>query len=117
MSTTAPIPAILPDVAPISPSQAVAPASSAASSTGDAGNNPAPAAPQTPAPSPAATTPLDVQADLRLVIEEDKAAGSYVYMTIDPRTGKVIAQIPREEVLRMKDDAGYTPGSIINSRS
>jgi flagellar protein FlaG len=116
MSNTAPIPGILPD-APIQTPQAIAPAPSAKSASSDAGNTQAPTASQPTATSPVVPTPLDVQADLRLVIEEDKAAGSYVYMTVDPRTGKVIAQIPREEVLRMKDAAGYTPGSIINSRS
>jgi flagellar protein FlaG len=116
MSTTAPIPGILPD-AQIQPSQAVAPAPSSKSASTDSGNNSALIAPQPTLTPSTAPTPLDVQSDLRLVIEEDKAAGSYVYMTVDPRTGKVIAQIPREEVLRMKDDAGYTPGSIINSRS
>lgn len=117
MSTTAPIPAMLSDVAPLQPSQAVAPASPERSPTADAGSNQAPTPPQTPPASPSAPTPLDVQSDLRLVIEEDKAAGSYVYVTVDPRTGKVVSQIPREEVLRMKDAAGYKPGSVINSRS
>ena len=77
---------------------------------------PAPAAPGTSnAPSPA--KPLDVQPDLRLVIEDDKAAGSYVYKTINPITGEVVSQIPREELLRMRQAPDYKPGSVISSSS
>lgn len=61
-------------------------------------------------------TATNVPADTRLVIEDDKAAGSYVYVTIDPVTGKVISQIPREQLLRMREASDYTPGSIVNAR-
>ncbi|HVN00435.1 MAG TPA: flagellar protein FlaG [Caulobacteraceae bacterium] len=67
-------------------------------------------------PSQSPATPIDDQADLRLVIEEDKAAGSYVYKTVDPVTGKVISQVPREELLKMRETPDYKPGSIVNAR-
>ena len=89
-----------------------------------------------PAPTPAAAAPAQpaqaakapeisqapapqtgADADLRLVIEDDKAAGSYVYVTINSVTGKVVSQIPREQLLKMREDPGYRPGSIIDSRS
>jgi flagellar protein FlaG len=63
------------------------------------------------------TTPLDEQADLRLVIEEDGTAGTYVYKTVDPRTGKVVAQLPREELLRLRESSGYAPGAVVDARS
>jgi flagellar protein FlaG len=50
------------------------------------------------------------------VIEEDQAAGTYVYKTVDPVTGKVISQIPREQLLKMRETPDYTPGSIVNAR-
>jgi|SRR6516164_8779673 flagellar protein FlaG len=81
---------------------------------------PAPAAPAVtaaPGNSQAPSTQADAQADLRLVIEDDKAAGSYVYKTIDPVTGKVVSQIPREELLKMREAPDYKPGAIVNSRS
>ena len=97
MSNTAPISGISPDVTP------------------------APLAPATPAAnvgaSQAPPTQGDAQADLRLVIEEDKAAGSYVYKTVDPITGKVIFQMPREQLLKMREASDYKPGAIIDSRS
>ena len=86
MSTTAPIPSVAPDVAPVQTVKKIA-------------------------------APVEIQDDLRLVIEEDKAAGSYVYKTVDPKTGKVISQIPREELLRMREASDYKPGSVIDSRS
>jgi flagellar protein FlaG len=93
MSTTAPISGVFPDPTPSSstPSSAVAGAS------------------QFP------PTPIDEQADLRLVIEDDKAAGSYVYKTINSITGEVVSQIPREELLKMRESADYKPGSVINA--
>ena len=54
--------------------------------------------------------------DLRLVIEEDKAANSFVYKTVDMRTGQVIQQFPREELLRLKTDPAYQPGDVIIAR-
>jgi len=56
-------------------------------------------------------------ADLRLVIEEDEQSGAIVYKTLDRRTGEVVRQLPREEVLRLKDDPGYDPGDIVDSKS
>ncbi|HTX50610.1 MAG TPA: hypothetical protein VME40_14585, partial [Caulobacteraceae bacterium] len=67
--------------------------------------------------SQASNTPIDVQADLRLVIEDDKAAGSYVYKTVNPVTGQVVSQIPREQVLLLREALDYTPGSVISASS
>jgi len=114
MSTTAPISPIPPDVTPAQP----APSVTSATASQTAAQQPAsPSAAVAVAPSQGPAAPIDEQTDLRLVIEEDKAAGSYVYMTVDPRTGKVISQIPREELLKMRDTPGYTPGSVVNARS
>jgi flagellar protein FlaG len=105
MTNTAPIPANVPDVVPAQPAQT------------NSSAQPAPATTPTVAASQTPDMSIENQSDLRLVIEEDKASGSYVYKTVDPRTGKVISQVPREQLLQMKDDAAYTPGSIVNARS
>ncbi len=60
---------------------------------------------------PVADTP-----NLRLVIEEDRTSGSYIYKTVDVRTGDVVQQVPREEVLRLREAAGYQPGAVIDAR-
>lgn len=65
-------------------------------------------------------TPTDIApqtADLRLVIEEDEKSGAIVYKTLDRRTGEVVRQLPREEVLRLKDDPAYGPGDFVDSKS
>ena len=104
MNNTAPISGIVQDVTPAQPAPSPELAQPAQA--------PKPAGSET---SQTPSTPIDTQADLRLVIEDDKAAGSYVYKTINPVTGKVISQIPREQLLKMREDPDYTPGSIVKS--
>jgi flagellar protein FlaG len=66
------------------------------------------AAPQAPPPEPV---------EMRLVIEQDPATGSYVYKTIDRATGEVLQQLPRAEVLKLKEDIGYAAGRIIRTEA
>ena len=66
------------------------------------GQKPAPPRPDTSSPAASVAEGPD-QVDLRLVIEEDKASNSYVYKTVDRRTGKVIQQLPREQVLQLRE--------------
>lgn len=54
------------------------------------------------------------QADLRLIIEED-ANGAFVYKTIDRRTGEVLVQLPREQLLRRREEADYAAGEVIRT--
>ena len=51
------------------------------------------------------------------MIEDDKAAGSYVYVTINSLTGEVVSQVPREQLLKMREDPSYQPGAVVDSRS
>ncbi len=73
---------------------------------------------QTPTPQPAAPDPGQPSApnpaDLRLVIEEDEKAGCFVYKTVDWRTGKVIQQLPREELVKLREAADYAAGAVIS---
>jgi len=50
----------------------------------------------------------------RLVIEENQ--GQFVYKTLDPSTGEVLSQFPREELLKAQNDATTKPGMVINTR-
>jgi len=54
-------------------------------------------------------------ANLRLVIEEDPAANTTVYKTVDRRTGEVIQQLPREAVLKLREDQNYTAGQLLKT--
>jgi flagellar protein FlaG len=55
--------------------------------------------------------------DLRLVIEEDEASGTYVYKTVNRRTGEVVLQLPRDQVLRLHQDTGYVAGHVIRAKA
>jgi flagellar protein FlaG len=57
------------------------------------------------------------QADVRLVIEEDQSSGAFIYKTMDRRTGQVIQQFPREEILRLKQESEYQAGAVIDARA
>jgi flagellar protein FlaG len=80
------------------------------------------AVPGLPAGGRAVSTPKEAPAvadgpqpgDLRLVIEQDEASGSYVYKTVDRRTGDVLQQFPREDVLRFKQAEHYDPGEVFD---
>ena len=65
--------------------------------------------------APAATGPEPVE--LRLVIEEDQATGSYVYKTINRATGEVLQQLPRAEVLKLREELNYAAGTIIRTEA
>ena len=65
------------------------------------------------APAPAGPDPMD----LRLVIEEDQASGSYVYKTVDRRTGEIIQQLPRAEVLKLRGEVLYETGKVISTKA
>jgi flagellar protein FlaG len=56
-------------------------------------------------------------ADLRLVIEEDKNAGSVVYKTVDWRTGEVVQQLPREQVLLLRETQNYAAGKLLATKA
>ena len=56
-------------------------------------------------------------ADMRLVIEEDKATGSYIYKTVNRVTGEVIQQLPREDILKLRDQVEYVAGTVISAQA
>ena len=55
--------------------------------------------------------------EMRLVIEVDQASGSFVYKTINRLTGEVILQLPRAEVLKMREGPQYEAGSVIRTKA
>ena len=55
------------------------------------------------------------QSNFRLIIEEDKATGSFIYKTLNRETGELIAQFPQEQVLKLKQEARYIAGAIVKT--
>jgi len=75
-----------------------------------------PKPPQEPLAAPLAQAHKPVtsaQGNLRLVIEPH--AGSYIYKTINLVTGEVVAQYPRESVIKMRDVSSYTAGAVVKT--
>jgi flagellar protein FlaG len=56
-------------------------------------------------------------ADMRLVIEEDQASGSYVYKQVSRLTGEVLMQFPREDVLKMRERVDYEAGAVVRTKA
>jgi flagellar protein FlaG len=54
---------------------------------------------------------------MRLVIEEDKASGTYVYKTVNRRTGEILQQLPREQILKLRDALTYEAGHIVRAQA
>lgn len=80
------------------------------------------------ASAPAKTSSLDASssnsvsapthsADLRLEIEDDKAAGCFVYKIINRTTGEVVEQIPQEQIVKLRESDGYLAGDLIKSQA
>ncbi len=55
--------------------------------------------------------------DLRLIIEETGEAGRYIYTLVDRRTGKIVSQLPREHVLKLKDSDDYSAGAVFDGEA
>jgi flagellar protein FlaG len=81
------------------------------------GQKPAP----TPRPDPGSTADRAAHSqdpvDMRLVIEEDKASGSYVYKTVNRLTGEVIQQLPRDQILKLRDQVAYEAGDVVRTKA
>lgn len=71
----------------------------------------------TPAPMSRAAEMQDDVADLRLVIDRDPRSGQFIYKTINRRTGDVILQLPREDVVRMHAEIDYRAGAVIKIKT
>ena len=80
------------------------------------GQNPPIQRPDTGA-SAARAAPSQDPVDLRLVIEEDSASGSYIYKTVNRLTGEVLMQFPRDQILKMHEQIDYEAGSVIRTKA
>ena len=80
------------------------------------GQNPPIQRPETGA-SVVAAAPSQDPVDLRLIIEEDEASGTYVYKTVNRLTGEVLMQFPRDDVLKMHERIDYEAGDVIRAKA
>lgn len=75
-----------------------------------------PAAVVAPTPVTAEAPSPSSQPDLRLNIVHDQASGLFVYKFVDPTTGRVVQQLPDEEIVKLRSAAEYAAGRLINTR-
>lgn len=76
-----------------------------------------PAPEPVPGQRPSETAISLASADYRLVIEQDPESGTFIYRTLDRRTGEVVQQLPREELLKWRRDPAYVAGSLIAAKA
>lgn len=50
----------------------------------------------------------------RLIIEQDKPSGAFVYKTVDRVNGDLLFQYPSEELLRLRNNPAYVSGSVVS---
>jgi flagellar protein FlaG len=62
-----------------------------------------------------ASEEADRAARYKLVIEQGARKGVFIYKVLDRETGEVVRQLPREEVIRLKDQNGYAAGAVIDT--
>lgn len=55
-------------------------------------------------------------ADQRLVIREGLEDGLFIYTIIDRVSGQVMAQIPREDVMKLAARPDYEAGQVIDTK-
>jgi flagellar protein FlaG len=81
------------------------------------GQKPAPKQRSDPGPAAQSEASGPDPVDMRLVIEEDKATNSYVYKTVNRLTGQVIQQLPREQVLQLREQLDYEAGNVVRTKA
>ena len=64
---------------------------------------------------PAAAMPVGGPAPWRLIIDQDPVSGSFIYKFVDPDNGKVVLQLPREQLVRLRDE--YASGRLLNTKA
>jgi len=116
MEPKAALSAIRDFIAPVAPSNAPDLSEGAKVVSGDAAQVAAPE----PVHEAEPAQPVDdgpQPGDLRLVIEQDDGSGQYIYKTVDRRTGETLQQFPREQILKLREEANYTSGDVFDGQA
>ena len=53
----------------------------------------------------------------RLVIQQDRETGQWIYIVTDRDTGEIIAQISREDVAKLGLKADYAAGALVKAKA
>ncbi len=66
---------------------------------------------------PAKPIAPDADADQRLVIQEGTQAGLFVYTILDRTSGRVMLQIPSEDLAQLAARPDYEAGQVIKAKA
>lgn len=72
-------------------------------------------APALPDEKPARPVETAPQSDLRLVIERGESNAFYVYRLVDRVTGKVVVELPRDQVADLATTPSYEAGTVVRT--
>ena len=53
----------------------------------------------------------------KLVINQDKKTGTYIYQSVDPQSGKVIYQWPPEALIKLHDSMQAMEGMLVDHKA
>jgi hypothetical protein len=81
----------------------------------DASVNARPATQPATSPAPAQPTGGELKPTTRLLIDQDKTTGVFIYRIVDAINGRVLAEIPRESIDQFKDSQDYTAGDLVST--
>jgi hypothetical protein len=83
-------------------------------SVSDSANDPSPA----PIRAGKGDAPGAIKAPVqtRLTIEEIGNTGRFIYKFLNPVTGEVVQQLPREQVLKLSETDTYASGAMLNTQ-
>jgi hypothetical protein len=102
----------------IQASTAAPPAAASDSTSKDSqgGSGASPSAPvATPSSSDSQDAPEPAKPTTRLLIDQDKLTGVYVYRIVDSGSGRLLAEIPNDQIANLKDADDYVSGSVIST--
>lgn len=120
MDPKAALSAIRDFIAPVAPANAPDPSEGAKAASGQSAQTAAPEPPRSKAAKAEPAPPVDdgpQPGDLRLVIEQVEGTGEYVYKTVDRRTGETLQQFPREQILKLREEADYASGAVFDGQA
>lgn len=98
------------------PPAAASDATSKDSQRGSGAPQPAPVASQTSSDSQDVVAAPSKPAT-RLLIDQDKVTGVFVYRIVDSNTGNLLAEIPNDQIANLKDADDYVSGSVISTNA
>ena len=65
----------------------------------------------------ASKTPSPLAVPTRLMIEEIGNTGRFIYKVLNPLTGEVIMQLPREQVVKLSEADDYMSGTMLDTQA